>query len=272
MKNIGKLLFLATIILGLWSCEKDENKIFYEGGTAPVLTSSITGSIPLSFPNSGSEALKLSWTNPDYKFTTGVSSQNVNYIIEIDTAGANFSSTNKQSIAISNSLEKTFTQSEFNNYLLGMNLKTGTPYQIQVKVISRLLNNNARLESNVLNFTVVPFAIPPKVEKYSDEVYIVGSATPGDWNNPVPANQKMTKVSETLYTININLSANNSYLFLPVNGSWNQKYGFDGANNTNDPISGDFKKEGGDLKAPATGGLYKIELNFQTGKYKLTKI
>jgi starch-binding outer membrane protein SusE/F len=272
MKSLLKILFLTAIIAGFWSCKKDENKIFFEGGTEPVLSSSITGSIPLSFTNSGSQAIKLNWTNPNYNFTTGLSSQNVNYILEIDTVGANFTNPNKQSLSISSNLEKTFTQGEFNNYLLGLGLKTGVPHQIEMRVISTLANNNARLISNSMKFTVVPFAIPPKVEKYSDKLFIVGNATPGDWTNPVPANQEFTKVSETLYTININLNANNSYLFLPVNGSWAQKYGFDGANNTNDPISGDFKKEGGDFKAPAVGGLYKIEVNFQTGKYKLTKI
>jgi starch-binding outer membrane protein SusE/F len=216
--------------------------------------------------------LKLTWTNPDYKFTTGISSQNVNYIIEIDTVGANFTNPNKQSISISGDLSKTFTQDELNNYLLGLNLLDSIPHQIQMRVVSTLVNNNAKLASNVLAFTVVPYLTPPKVEKLSDEVFMVGSATPGDWNNPVPANQKMTKVTETLYSININLIANNSYLFLPVNGSWNNKYGFDGPNNTNDPFTGDFKQGGGDLKAPSVGGLYKVELNFQTGKYKLTKI
>lgn len=272
MKNIFRLLILATLIIGLWSCEKDENRIYFEGGTPPVLTSSITGSIPLSFAEFDKEALKLTWTNPDYKFTTGISSQNVNYVLEIDTVGANFTNPNKQSISISGDLSKTFTQDELNNYLLGLNLLDSIPHQIQIRVVSGLVNNNAKLASNVLEFTVVPYLTPPKVQKLSDKVFIVGNATPGDWNNPVPANQELTKVTETLYSININLIANNSYLFLPVNGSWANKYGFDGANNTNDPFSGDFIQGGGDLKAPSVGGLYKVELNFQTGKYKLTKI
>ena len=272
MKNIFRLLFLTSLVIGLGSCEKDENRIYFEGGTPPVLTSSITGSIPLTFANFDKEAIKLNWTNPDYKFTTGVSSQNVTYIIEIDTVGANFTNPNKQSISVSGELTKTFLQDELNNYLLGLNLVDSIPHQIQVRVVSTLVNNNAKLPSNALEFTVVPYLTPPKVEKLSDEVFMVGSATPGDWNNPVPANQKLTKVTETLYTININLIANNSYLFLPENGSWANKYGYVGSSNTNDPFTGDFQQGGGDFKAPSVGGLYKVDLNFQTGKYKLTKI
>ena len=75
-----------------------KHKIYYEEGTAPVLTANRTSTIPLSFATQDNEAIKLNWTNPDYKFTTGVSSQNVTYLIEIDTTGANFTNPNRQSI------------------------------------------------------------------------------------------------------------------------------------------------------------------------------
>ena len=61
-------------------------------------------------------------------------------------------------------------------------------------------------------------------------------------------------------------------MFLPVNGSWNTKYGGIGANNTNNPNEDDFREGGGDLKAPPISGTYKIEVDFQRGKYKLTKL
>jgi starch-binding outer membrane protein SusE/F len=272
MKQLINIFFIAALIVGLGSCKKDENQVVFEGGKAPVMTSNLTGSIPMSFATRDQNAMSLSWTNPEYKFNTGVSSQNVNYVIEIDTLNAGFTNPNKQTVSVGSNLNKTFTQAELNNYLLGMNLVTGIPHQVQMRVRASLPNNNARLFSNSITFTIIPFLIPPKIVKYTDDVFIVGSATPGDWGNPVPANQKLTKVSETVYTITMNLNGGGSYLFLPVNGSWNQKYGFDGANNTNDPESGDFVREGGDFRAPAAGGSYKIELNFQTGKYKLTRI
>jgi hypothetical protein len=48
-------------------------------GNFTHLTASRVGTIPLSFANQGQEAIKLSWTNPDYTFTTGLSSQDVSY-------------------------------------------------------------------------------------------------------------------------------------------------------------------------------------------------
>jgi hypothetical protein len=277
MKQLSNLFFFVTLlsVVVLLSCKKDENRIYLEGGTPPALTSSVTGNtLPLSFTNKDNQAIMLSWTNPAYTFTTGVSSQSVTYQIEIDTTGANFTNPNKKTISISNNLSQSFTQGEFNDFLLnGLELKAGISHAVEIRIKSFLGASSATLLSNVLKFNITPYAIPPKVEPYSTDVYMVGDATTGGWDNPVPdPAQKMTQISPTLYEITMPLNAGKSYLFLPVNGSWSQKYGFDGANNSNNPDGGDFKREGGDIKAPEAGGNYKIELNFQTGKFKVTKV
>jgi hypothetical protein len=62
-----------------------------------------------------------------------------------------------------------------------------------------------------------------------------------------------------------------SYLLLPINGFWGAKYGGLGSNNTNNPDGDDFKPEGGDLRSPATPGTYKIVVDFQRGKFSLTR-
>ena len=91
MKSIIKRLFLSSVMAAaLWSCTKDEKKDYFEGGTAPALTASVSDSIPLSFATKDQPALGLSWTNPDYKFTTGISSQDVNYVIEDRYCGCEF--------------------------------------------------------------------------------------------------------------------------------------------------------------------------------------
>ena len=78
MKSILKLLFGSLFLaVAFSSCEKDENKIYYEGGTAPVLSASSTAAQVLLIANKNNTALTLNWTNPNYMFTTGVSSQDV---------------------------------------------------------------------------------------------------------------------------------------------------------------------------------------------------
>lgn len=135
MKFISQLNVLFILLIVFSACEKDENRIYFEGGTPPVLTSSVTSTtLPLSFANQDNQGLKLSWTNPDYNFTTGVSSQNVTYQIEIDTAGANFTNPAKKTIALTNSLSQSFTQSELNDFLLNqLNLKAGMAHNIEIR-------------------------------------------------------------------------------------------------------------------------------------------
>jgi hypothetical protein len=60
MKNILKLLFGALFLTGAFlSCKKDENRIFYEGGTAPVLTASSTSAMVLIIANKNNFAIKF---------------------------------------------------------------------------------------------------------------------------------------------------------------------------------------------------------------------
>ena len=279
MKKISKIILLSALLTTtIWSCKKDENKIYFNGGTAPVLSAN-KNAINLSFVNKDQEAIKLLWTNPDYKFTTGLSSQTVSYVIDIDTTGANFTNPNKKTIALSSDLSISFTQGDFNDYLLNqLVLKPGIPHNIEIRVTSTLNPNSVPLTSNVLKYTVTPYAIPPKVAPpASGKLYITGSATPASWqcgcNEPELLSQKFTQVSPTFYVLpSIALTGGASYLLLPVYGSWSAKYGGTAANNKNDVNGDDFKDGGNDLLAPIVSGNYKIEVDFQRGKFTVTKL
>lgn len=280
MKLVFKQLFGFLILAALlWSCEKDEKRDYFEGGTAPVLMSSVSGTIPMAFANADKEALALSWTNPDYLFTTGVSSQDVSYLLEIDTAGANFTNPKRRTISIAGGLSKTFTQGELNDYLLNtLELKADTAHQIEMRVTANLVANSVPLASNVAAFTVTPYTIPPKVAlPSSGKLYITGGATPASWQcgcgEGELTTQKFTQMSPTLYVLpSIKLKAGESFLFIPVYGSWSEKYGFAGEKNKNNVNGDEIKFNGDDLKAPDVTADYKIEVNFQTGKYTLTKL
>lgn len=272
MKNISKFVFLLlTLAAFAWSCDKDENKIYFEGGTAPVLTASGTD-IPLSFATSDNEAVTFSWVNPNYKFTTGVSSQNVSYVLEIDTTGANFTNPNKKAVAISQDLSQTISVGTFNDYLLNqLVLKPGMAHNIDVRVKSTLANNSVPLYSNVLKFTVTPYAIPPKVTPpATGELWIIGNAVAGGWDNPIKppydVTQKFTKVSETLYELTVPFVGGGGYKLIQTNGVWNTQYhALDGT-----VVSGgDFEMKDSDpqFPAPAAAGTYKITIDFQRGKY-----
>lgn len=287
MKQAIKFVLLAVVVSScLWACNKQITEVTYESSTAPVLTTSRIATIPLAYADSTKEAIKLMWTNPNYQFTTGLSSQNVSYKLEIDTTGANFTNPSRKVLSFSKDLSISITTTELNDYLLNqLQLKAGVVHNIEMRVTAALTNNAIPLASNVVKFTATPFAIPPKVtppgtpvgnpatDWVNGQLFIVGDATTGGWNNPVPEPaQKLTKVSSTFYTITLPLVADKSYLLLPVNGSWNAKFGGTGANNSNDPLSFDFKDNGGDIKAPSASGNYRVEVDFQRGKVTVTKL
>jgi hypothetical protein len=273
MKNIIKFVFLFFLLTALvWSCKKDEHKIYFEGGTAPVLSASST-TIPLSYANAANNAVTFSWTNPEYKFTTGISSQNVSYVLEIDTTGANFTNPNKKELAISQDLSQTITVANFNDYLLNQLVLTpGKTHNLDIRIKSTLTNSSVPEYSNALQYTVTPYAIPPKVvPPASGNLWIVGSAVASGWSNPLPApydvTQKFTRVSETLYTIIVPLIGGaNGYKLLQINGDWNTQYhAIDGT-----VVSGgDFELKNSDpqFPSPAASGTYKITIDFQRGKY-----
>ena len=81
-------------------------------------------------------------------------------------------------------------------------------------------------------------------------------------------------MSPTLYEITVALSGGNEYLMLPVNGDWSHKYAC--KNNpagTTPNTGGDFGYDFNDnFPGPAASGNYKIQVDFQRGKFTVTKL
>jgi hypothetical protein len=270
MKHIFKTLLAGFLIFGLWSCKKDENKVILKGGTPPVLTSTVTDTVPMSYAAQNDNAFKLTWTNPEYQFNTGISSLDVSYNILIDTT-EDFSNPNLKTVSVGSDLSKTFTQTEFNDILLNqLQLAPGVSHKINIKVNAFLGTGAAQLSSNVFSVNATPYAIPPKVAPpVSGTLYLIGSATAGGWNNPVPVpSQQFTQVTPTLYEITINLIGGQQYLAIPVNGDWSHKYA---VKNGPLPTGGDFGYDWSDnFPGPTASGTYKITLDFQRGKFTVT--
>lgn len=281
MKNIVKLIsgtFLFALIFS--SCKKDEYKVFFEGGTAPVLTASSTNALILKKEDKDKVALVLNWTNPDYKFNTGISSQDVSYILQIDTTGKNFTSGNIQEKAISKDLSITLTVKDLNTFLGKMELKAGVQYNVEMRIRAELINNSVPLYSNVLKIKVTPyldFAVePPGTEAggYLDAgLWVIGDCFGSpNWNNPLTGaqliNHKFTRIDLLHYELVIPFVSGGGYKLIQVQGAWGSQYH---AMTAGQALSGDFEKRDADPQFASPGaGRYKIEVNFQTGKYKLT--
>ena len=279
MKIILKYLFvIVSLMVVLTACKKDEKIIYYEGGTNPVLTASRTGTLPLSFATASQHLLKLTWTNPNYKFTTGNSSQDVSYIIEIDTTGANFTNPARQKISIARDLEKSFTVGEFNDFLLNqLQLDSLQTHNIEIRVTSTIGGAAVPLSSNVIKYTgVKPYAIPPKVEPPTNgTLWTVGDAFASGWTNPLLAphvtSQQFTKISNTLYELTVAMPGGGGYKLIQINGDWGSQYHMLAGGTWE---GGDFEKKDADpqFPGPPGAGTYKITVDFQRGKFTVIKL
>src|ERR1700741_1993070 len=139
MKKYFRLLaFIVPVLLVLIGCEKEENKIYFEGGTAPVISASKT-TVRLTPATETENAITFNWTNPDYRFTTGISSQDVTYTFEIDTAGSNFSAPFHYVTACARDISKSFTEKELNEILGNtMRLPVGREYNLEARITSSI--------------------------------------------------------------------------------------------------------------------------------------
>lgn len=274
MKKIIKQLFLLLFLGAIFvSCKKDENQDFFNGGTSPVLTSSASGPFMLDIARKNDPLLTLTWTNPNYQFTTGLSSQDVYYTIQIDSATKNFSSAGLAEISVPKELSKTLTQSEFNAKLLALGIPDGVAGNVEVRIKATLSTGVGVLYSSVLNITATPYL--DVLYPVPANLYITGSATPASWQcacgEPELLSQKFTKISSSKFKITVNLTGGGSYLFIPLYGSWGHKYAGPSPNNSNNVFGDKFQSDtGGDILAPPTSGTYTILVDFVTGRFTVT--
>lgn len=280
MKNKLSVLLLSFLTVIAISCKKEENRVYLESGTPPVLTASSTTPMVLAIGNAANFALRFNWTNPNYRLNTGVSSHDVSYTLEVDTTGANFTNPRKQEISISKDLVKEFTVKELNG-LFGvskMNLVYGMPHNVEFRLKASLVGGAAPLYSNVIKMVITPYLDVAVPIPTTGQLFIVGDATPGGWTNPVPLpNQQFTRLSNTLYEITLPLlGGGKKYLFLPLNGDWGNKYAVQNASQSVN--GGDFGYNGNnstfntDIPGPLVDGTYKITVDFITGKYTVVKL
>jgi hypothetical protein len=267
MKSFLRIfIFTVSASLLLGACNKVGDLPHYEHGNAPTLSASTTTIAPLP-ADSNNVALTLSWTSPKYATDTA----NYKYTIEIDTAGRNF--TKAFSKVVMGSRSTTFTAKELNTMLLSYGYAFNVPVDMDVRLTSSYANNNERLSSNVIRIKMTPYKVPPKVAlPTSGKLFIVGDATAGGWNNPVPVpSQELARLDETTWGGIFQLTGGKEYLLLPVNGDWSHKFSVANKSLAGLSAGGNFGYDLSDnFPGPATSGLYKIIVDFQAGKFTVT--
>ncbi len=263
MKNIFKIFIAAAVVLFYTACNKVDDLPAYGKGSAVVLSSSVS-SIAAAPADSNNNVVTFSWTNPKYAQDSSL----YKFVVEIDSAGRNFAK--EVTKTVTGAFSASMTAKELNAILLGFGFKFNIQYTIDVRVTSSYGNNNELYKSNTIQLQVTPYKIPPKIAlPASGKLFIVGNATAGGWNNPVPVpTQELARVDETTFMGVFDMSGGNQFLLLPVNGDWSHKY----AVGDNVPATGGnfYYDTTNNFTGPASGGTYLIVVDFQTGKYTLT--
>jgi len=267
MKNIMKLIFTFLVVGTLVSCSRKIETYTYEAATAPVLTPSSTSPMVLTGANASNQAIRFNWTNPNYQFSSGLSSQDVTYTLQVDTTGANFTSPNIQELAIARELGVSFTVKELNLILTKLNLLENIPHNIEFRLKTTLVNQSLPLFSNIVKMVITPYLdvvvpVPP-----TGELYITGDGCPSGWTNNPPVAQKCTKVNVSTYYIVMDFTPGKQYKFLSTLNLWQPQYG--GSSATGGDLG--YNMGGGNdpaaMPTPAVAGTYKVTLDFKLGKY-----
>jgi starch-binding outer membrane protein SusE/F len=267
MRSIFNYILLLTgLTVFLAACDKVDDLPFYGEGTAATVTASSTTIAPAP-ADSNKVALTLRFTSPNY----ATDSANVKYTIEIDSTGKNFSKPYVREVIGEDSLA--FTAKELNNMLLARGYAFNVPVDMDVRLTTSYANNNERIVGNTIKVRMTPYKVPPKVPlPTTNRLFIVGDATAGGWNNPVPVpSQELTRIDETTWGGIFQLTGGKEYLLLPLNGNWDNKFSVANKSVAGLNAGGDFGFNLSDnFPGPATTGLYKIIVDFQTGKFTVT--
>ena len=96
----------------------------------------------------------------------------------------------------------------------------------------------------VVTFFLLAFSLKALAQPSTGTLFIVGSATPGGWSNPIPdanlAAQTFTQVSTNEYKINVLLIGGSEYKFIAKNGSWGENWGIGKADDPTEVNGGPF--------------------------------
>ena len=169
-KYINKILFLLTFSALIVGCEKDDIVVINEDFSTAVSLSS--DNIVLEEANEGTEALKVTWTQPDFGYNAAAE-----YNVLFDMSGGDFS--NPETVSAGSALEKSFNTEDLNKVLLNLGAEPGDVTQLEVK-IDIIMSKQYRRASDVSSLTATAYS---GVLDLTTPWGVVGSATPNGWGD-----------------------------------------------------------------------------------------
>jgi hypothetical protein len=148
--------FILTAVIVFIGCRKVQDLPFYDKGNSVVLAASKTAVVATPADSSRS-VINFTWTDPNY----ATESSNVKYLLQIDSAGRNFSRAVTREI--NGNRMDSLTGRELNAITLNYGFAPGSVHVLEARIISSYANNNERYTSNVVKINVTPFADPSRL-------------------------------------------------------------------------------------------------------------
>jgi hypothetical protein len=236
-----KTIAYSLIVVSLWSCKKDEDRVVSNVSAAGTLTASAT-TIGLSSQDAAKTAVTLTFPAP---VVTGYQVP-VASTLQFDLKGNNFA-TARELVAATTSY--TTTVADLNKMMLSLGATIGKPAELEVRLRSAAAPN-VPTYSNVITLTATPYLA-------SAWVYVPGAYQ--GWT-PATADSLVSLTGNGIYEGLIFMPADKLTFKVGPAKSFDGAYGDAGG----DALS----TTGGDLNA-GTPGLKKITVDLNAKTYKI---
>jgi starch-binding outer membrane protein SusE/F len=220
MKNIFKHFMALALILGMWSCENEENFLLLEAqpGDFTIITPDNGSSVVLNEDTPNNAALTLTWEAVDYGTPTIVT-----YTVQFAASNTEFAA--PIDISSVTTTHTTVSVSELNAKALDLGLTPGVDGNIDIRIKSTVGTAGSEPKlSTPITIVVNPYAgvFPSK------ELYLIGPGTSAQWdaNNAVmPIFRDPAAPEKQYYT---GYFTAGGFKLLEQTGFWAPMYGANG--------------------------------------------
>ena len=252
---LNKFFFIGLAPLVLWSCKKDENKVYLENGANQTLTVS-ANAVTMAKTTGSSVALKAAWNAAEFGYPSASL-----YTIQFDKTGGNFAT--PYEVSTGSDRAKEFTQLELNTAFLGTGNEADKPGAVIMRIKSVVSGTTiAAVYSNVVTVTGTPYSLEPP------SLYVPGAYQGWDPASATRIWAYSATASKSFDGYVYFNDASKLDFKLTTKANWDVNYGQDPA-----AAAGVLKLGGDNLKAASTG-LYRLEVDLTTapGAIKLTNL
>jgi hypothetical protein len=256
MKNIFKHFIALALILGMWSCENEENFLILKPQEAAfaIITPETGSSVVLNKATPDNAALTLTWEAVNYETPTIVT-----YTVQFAASNTEFET--PVNISSLTTTHTTISVAELNAKALELGLLPDVDGTIDIRIMSTVGTGGSEPKfSTPITIIVKPYkGVFPAVD-----LYLVGPGTAAGWNvnnNNMPIYRDPKDNAKQYYT---GYFAAGGFKLIEQIGFWAPAYGTDGAKvkyraTESDPDPGVFPTN--------TAGYYTFEINLEELTY-----